>query len=222
MRVPEGFVARRAAEPAADDARSGAAAGGFRRPSGPVRSFVALPCPSGLRTEVAEARREWRETPADVKWADPAQIHLTLRFLGDASPAALEDLHERLEATARRTDPVTLVPGETGAFPGWSRARVLWVGFEDVDDGAIARLSAAVEGDARAAGFEPVDRPFVPHLTLGRVKGREARAAIEPVRRWRAASGAEEVEEMVLFESQLGPGGAIHTPLARYTLGGSR
>lgn len=216
---PEAYVARRAADGRVpDDVGRGTSGGGLRRPSGPVRSFVALPCPPGLRSEVAEARREWRQTPADVKWADPARTHLTLRFLGDASPAALEALHAKLEATARRASPVTLVPGNTGAFPSWSAARVLWVGFDDAE-GALARLATEVEADARSAGFEPVERPFVPHLTLGRVDGREARAAIETVRKWRPASGAEEVEEMILFESRLGPGGATHTPLARYALG---
>lgn len=193
----------------------------LRRPSGPVRSFVALPCPAGLRSKIAEARSVWRDVPAAVKWSDPARIHLTLRFLGDASPDALEALHQRLAATARDAEPVILTPGATGAFPRWERARVLWVGFEERGE-AIERLAAGVERDARAAGFDPEDRPFVPHLTLGRVRGRRGlRAAIEAVRGWRPGSGPEEVDEMILYESELGPGGATHTPLARYPLGGA-
>ncbi len=194
---------------------------GFRRLSGPLRAFVALPCPAGLRSEVAEGIRRWRDHAAAVKWADPERIHLTLRFLGDASPTALEDLHDRLADSAASAEPVILTPGTIGAFPGWERARVVWVGFEN--DAAIERLAAAVERDARAAGFEPEQRPFVPHLTLGRIKGRRGvRAAIEAVREWRPGSGPEEVGEMILYESELGAGGATHTPLARYPLGGAR
>lgn len=200
------------------DATAGA---GFRRPSGRVRAFVALPCPTGLRSEVADGIRRWRDLPAAMKWSDPDRIHLTLRFLGDASPTALEHLHDRLADSASSADPVTLTPGTTGAFPRWERTRVVWVGFEE--EAALERLAAAVERDARAAGFEPEERPFVPHLTLGRVKGRRGvRAAIDAVRGWRPGSGPEEVDEMILYESELGPGGATHTPLARYPLGGAR
>lgn len=199
----------------------GAAAPGFRRPDGPVRSFVALPCPPALRSEVAGAVREWRSIDADVKWSDPERIHLTLRFLGDAEPDALEALHGRLAGTvAAAGAPATLEPGGTGAFPHWGRARVLWVGFEEPR--AVEALAERVEADARAAGFEPDDRPYVPHLTLGRVRGpRGVRRAIEAVKSWRPESGAEEVDEMILFESRLAASGATHVPLARYALGGA-
>ncbi|MBW3660029.1 MAG: RNA 2',3'-cyclic phosphodiesterase [Gemmatimonadetes bacterium] len=192
--------------------------GEFRRLDRPVRSFVALPCPPGLRAAVAEARRRWRSIPADAKWSDPERIHLTLRFLGDASPRALAELHGRLAETAAASGSLTLSPGETGAFPHWRRARVLWVGFEDA--GAVDRLAERVEADARASGFEPAERPFTAHLTLGRIKGpRGSRPAVEAVRDWRPESGAEEVDEMILYASELGPAGPSHTALARYRLG---
>lgn len=208
MSGPEGYV-------------EGAAAPGFRRPDGPVRSFVALPCPPGLESAVADAIGGWRSLPADVKWSDAERIHLTLRFLGDAGPDALEALHARLEETAAAVDgPVRLEPGATGAFPHWGRARVLWVGFEE--PGRVEDLARRVEDDARAAGFEPDDRPFVPHLTLGRVRGpRGISTAIEAVQPWRPPSGAEEVDEMILYESRLSPSGATHVPLAAYALGGA-
>lgn len=198
----------------------GAAPPGFRRPEKPVRAFVALACPPGLRSAAARAVREWRALGADVKWADPERIHLTLRFLGDgASPGALEALHERLSATAESAAPARLVPAGTGAFPHWGRARVLWVGFEGAS--GAAELARRVEADARAAGFGADEREWVPHLTLGRIRGsRGAARAIEAVKAWRPDSGAEEVDAMILYESRLGPGGATHAPLARYPLGG--
>lgn len=183
-----------------------------------VRAFVALPCPAALRAAVARKIGEWKTLDADVAWADPAAAHVTLRFLGNADPAALERLTIFLAEVARGADPVVARAGSTGAFPGWRRARVFWLAVESGE--AIERLAAAVESAARAAGFKPEERRFTPHLTLGRVRGRQgAERAAGAVREWRPAVEAEQIPEMVLYRSDLGSRGARHKPLARFPLG---
>lgn len=184
----------------------------------PVRSFVALPCPAGLRRELSAALPEWRGLKADVAWSDPTTAHLTLRFLGQADPARLDRLHTRMADVARTAGGIRASPGATGAFPGWGRPRVLWLGIESA--GAIERLAAAVEEAAREAGFDPEPRPFTPHLTLGRVRGaRRARRAAAAVRGWAPRGATESVREVVLYRSELGQGGARHVALARYPIG---
>jgi 2'-5' RNA ligase len=184
----------------------------------PVRAFVALPCPEALRASIAGRLEEWRALAADVAWVRPETCHLTLRFLGDADPGRLEALAARLERVAASAEPVEAAPGATGAFPGWSRPRVLWVRLES--GGAIERLAAAVETAARAAGFDPEERPFTAHLTLGRVRGhRGARSAANAVRAWEPAAPRETIPAVVLYRSELAPNGARHTALARYAIG---
>lgn len=186
-------------------------------PDRPVRSFVALPCPPDIVEAIAGARREWRSLDADVRWTDPGRIHVTLRFLGDAPPSKLATLHRALARTAAGTGPVALRPGRTGAFPGWERPRVLWLGLED--DGALSSLAARVEEDVREAGFEPEERPFRAHLTLGRVKGGSGVGrAVAAVRGWTPDAEGGAVEELVLYRSDLGPAGPSYTALARYPL----
>jgi 2'-5' RNA ligase len=183
-----------------------------------VRSFVALPCPPRLRAAVSAAVAEWRNLGADVAWSDPATAHLTLRFLGDAEPARLEDLHERMAGVARASAAIRASPGATGAFPSWGRPRVLWLGLES--GGAIERLAAAIEAAARDAGFEPEERRFTAHLTLGRVRGvRGARRAADAVREWRPREGTETIPDVVLYRSELDARGARHVALARYPIG---
>jgi 2'-5' RNA ligase len=183
-----------------------------------VRSFVALPSPPLLRAAVAREIGEWKALHADVAWADPAASHVTLRFLGNAEPDALERLTARLSETTGAADPLYARPGTTGAFPSWRRARVLWLAVES--GGAIERLAAAVEAAARSVGFEPEDRRFTAHLTLGRVRGRQGAAgAAAAVRAWEPEGEAEPIPEMVLYRSDLGPRGARHTPLARFPVG---
>lgn len=183
-----------------------------------VRSFVALPCPPGLRVAVSAALAAWRGLGGDVAWADPATAHLTLRFLGDADPARLERLHARLPEVARSSEAICASPGATGAFPSWGRPRVLWLGMES--GGAIERLAAAVEAAVRDAGFEREERRFTAHLTLGRVRGtRGVRRAADAVRGWKPREEAEAIPDVVLFRSELGAGGARHIALARYPIG---
>jgi RNA 2',3'-cyclic 3'-phosphodiesterase len=183
-----------------------------------VRSFVAIPCPPVLRAAVARKIGEWKELGADVAWVDPAAAHATLRFLGNAEPDALERLVALLAEVAEAADPVHARPGPTGAFPGWRRARVLWLAVES--GGGVERLAAAVEAAAREAGFDGEERRFTAHLTLGRVRGRRgAGVAAAAVREWTPGTEAEPIPEMVLYRSDLGPRGARHTPLARFPIG---
>jgi 2'-5' RNA ligase len=183
-----------------------------------VRSFIALPCPPGLRVAVSAALAAWRRLGGEVAWSDPATAHLTLRFLGDADPARLERLHERLPDVARSSRAIRASPGATGAFPSWGRPRVLWLGMES--EGAIERLAAAVEAAARDAGFEREERRFTAHLTLGRVRGtRGIRRAADAVRGWEPREEAEAIPDVVLYRSELGAGGARHVALARYPIG---
>ena len=182
-----------------------------------MRAFVALPCPPGLRQAISRQLAEWRAIDAPVAWVDPAGVHLTLRFLGSADSERLGALGDRLDALAASAEPIHARPGATGAFPGWDRPRVLWLGIES--GGAIERLAGAVEAAAREVGFDPEQRAFTAHLTLGRVRRqRDARRAVPAVRGWAPADLAEPIAEMVLFQSQLHPAGARHIPQARFPL----
>jgi 2'-5' RNA ligase len=185
----------------------------------PVRAFVALPCPEGLRRSIARKLVEWRELDADVAWVDAASSHLTLRFLGNAAdPGRLDRLHAGLVEVAESADRVAVTPATTGAFTGWARPRVLWLRVES--EGAIERLAQAIEASARHAGFDPEERPFTAHLTLGRVRGhRGAQRAASAVRDWKPEARGEALSEMILYRSDLGAAGARHTALSRYSIG---
>lgn len=185
-----------------------------------TRSFVALPCPDELRDAIADAHRRWVELDAAVRWVAPDRAHLTLRFLGGASRAQLDDLDPLLRETGARSAPITFAPSGTGAFPGWKRPRVLWVGLDDGD--ASQRLASEVEDHARAVGFAAEERRFHPHITLGRVKGRRGLdQVIGAIRQWNPTTPAETIDEMILYASELTPSGSCYTPLARYPLKGT-
>ena len=176
-----------------------------------------MPCPPDLKVALERSHSMFVGLPGRVRWSRPDRVHLTLRFLGDSAVSQLRRLDPALREAASTSLAIRLRPAGTGAFPGWSRPRVVWIGFEP--DDALGRLQQVVEGAARDVGFESEERPFHPHLTLGRVKGNEGdRSWIEAVRSWSPGTGTEVATEMVLYRSELSPEGPRYTALARYEL----
>jgi 2'-5' RNA ligase len=191
----------------------------------PIRSFVALELGGAVREALVHCLDELRATGAAVAWVRPANLHVTLRFLGAASPVGLVALRTRLAPVAAAQAPFPIVVRGCGAFPTLRRPRALWVG---VQAPPLAALAAAVEAACAAAGFPPEEgRVFRPHVTLGRVRGARrpaadpgTHAALDRLEALRDADfGVSPAEHLTLFRSDLGPGGARYTPLASWRFG---
>jgi 2'-5' RNA ligase len=181
-------------------------------PGGTVRAFVALELDSGLREAIGNLQARLRARLGGIKLVRPEGIHLTLRFLGDASPTQIEELRPRLAVAAASCPPTLARAAGLGTFPERGSPRVLWLGL--AVEAAILDLQRACERAARAAGFEREERPFRAHLTLGRWRDRAPRPELPPV-----DLGKTPLDTLVLFRSDLRPDGAVYTPLARLALG---
>jgi 2'-5' RNA ligase len=136
-----------------------------------MRMFVALVPP----TEVVEHLDEFlevRRSAGEFRWADAAQLHVTLAFLASVPERSLDDLVERLGRAAHRRTPVTTRVAGGGAFPNAARARVLWAGLELDDTGAteIDRMATGARAAASKAGIAVDGQRFRPHLTVARMK----------------------------------------------------
>jgi 2'-5' RNA ligase len=184
-----------------------------------VRSFVAIGLAEPARSAVTDYLDGLRSTTGGVAWTRAENLHLTLKFLGDVERDRVAALADRLGALAAATPPFSLRVAGVGAFPSLARPRVLWVG---VAASPLASFADAVELVCRAAGFPAEARPLRPHVTLGRVREGNRRGVPELgflARDGGREFGASPVADLVLFRSELGSGGARHTPLARLPLG---
>jgi RNA 2',3'-cyclic 3'-phosphodiesterase len=178
-----------------------------------ARAFVAIELDPALREAIGDLQARLRPGLGGIRLVRPEGIHLTLRFLGDSSPTQIESLLPRLAEAAALCPPAEVLVGALGTFPERGSPRVLWLGLEVPQ--AVLDLQHACERAARAAGFDREERPFRAHLTLGRWRERAARPDQPPV-----DLGTTRLETLVLFRSDLQPGGAVYTPLARFALGG--
>lgn len=189
-----------------------------------IRAFIALDLASPVyaRLEQVSARLRDRLHGVPMRWSQVNNIHLTLKFLGDVSATNLETLQKVLENEAGKHPPFTLSTGGLGAFPSPNRARVLWMGIQAPPD--LAALQLGIEQEMARLGYAPEERPFSPHLTLGRV-GRnvtpqDLRRIGEALKEEQTGDlGATRVEAVHLFKSDLRPEGSIYTRLFSASLG---
>ncbi len=184
-----------------------------------MRLFVAVELSEAVREGAARVARELAEAfgpgaKRAVSWVTPANMHLTVRFLGETDPRAAEDLVRRMAASFE-TPAFRLALGGLGAFPRSGPPRVIWLGLTEGAE-SLLRVHDEIEGRLEGLDVEPEDRAFRAHLTLGRVKappGPAARQAIASIRT--DGIGSCDIQEVTLFESRLSPRGAIYTALAR-------
>lgn len=187
-----------------------------------IRSFVAIDLSDPARRQIGALIQELSKSDAQVGWVRLEAIHLTLKFLGNVEPQLIEQIKPVLARAAGQTGPIHLEAAGCGAFPGIKAPRVIWVGLH----GQIAPLidlARRVEEALVPLGFKPEDRPFKPHLTVGRVKGRVRLQALQEILLAHADFAAEpfDAAEILLYKSDLRPDGARYTPLFKTPFSGN-
>jgi 2'-5' RNA ligase len=186
-----------------------------------LRSFLAIELPKAILHKIEEVQEDLKSSHADVRWASPEKIHLTLKFFGNIGESRIEPIVKSIEGPIRTTSPFSLTIRGMGAFPHLKNPRVIWVGLVD-GNGMLAPFQRQLEIQFEKIGFQAEDRPFHPHLTLGRMKSSRGKEELV----WRIEKHGEEefgdfqVERMLLFKSDLRPTGPIYTPLKEMKLGG--
>ncbi|TAL17450.1 RNA 2',3'-cyclic phosphodiesterase [bacterium] len=178
-----------------------------------LRSFIALELPPAVRDSLEVLQKKLRPLARDIKWTKTDSVHLTLFFLGEIEEERFEAVGKALEEGFAIGGPFELHPEGAGAFPLPERARVVVAGVGG-DVKALAALLEEINKRLLPLGFTPERRPFKPHLTIGRVRRekrfggvKEALGAAEDFKgpSWR-------VEKVILYTSDLQPGGAVYTP----------
>jgi 2'-5' RNA ligase len=178
-----------------------------------VRAFFGLPVPEAHRAAMAVFLTACAAAAPQFRWTPAANLHLTVRFIGNVERALVEAIADRLAAQSLPAFDLDL--GSLGTFGQGRHVRVVWQGLR-VGAEAVTALAAQVDAECAASGLVAEKRPFQPHLTLARVRARdgaELPLLPEPPRLglWRAT-------ELVLFASRLSRTGAVYEPLSALKL----
>jgi 2'-5' RNA ligase len=186
-----------------------------------VRSFLAIELPKPILRKIEEVQGDLRLTHADVRWVSPEKIHLTLKFFGNIEESRIDPIFKSIEEPIHSTLPFSLKVRGVGAFPQLKNPRVIWMGLVEERE-ALTSLQKQIETHLEKVGFQPEDRPFHPHLTLGRMKSSQGKGELvgRIEKHKEEEFGDLRVERVVLFKSDLKPTGPIYTPLGDVKLGG--
>jgi 2'-5' RNA ligase len=182
-----------------------------------LRAFIALEIPASLQDAIQRQTASLREAAGQcVRWVPTVNLHLTLKFLGDVSPANLQFLNQMLTLEAAKHPAFCLQIGGLSAFPSPRRARVVWVGIQAPPE--LEGLQHSVEAATARLGYESEERPFSPHLTIGRVRQSASTADQQRLRLALESThigkiGMAEVGSITLMKSELRPAGSIYTRL---------
>jgi len=185
------------------------------------RLFLAGALPTELVHSLEEQLASVRAVSPQVKWTSSETLHLTLVFLGSVDAALVPALLRDLTAVARRHPTLALQLTGMATFGPARAPRVLAASLGGEVDG-LQRLVEDARG--RVAASVPLEPPreFRPHLTVARSRSHggdpmlaRCRAALD-----RTLGGEFRLEQIALFRSETRPGGAVHTALETWTLGG--
>jgi 2'-5' RNA ligase len=186
-----------------------------------MRTFIAIPLSAECRDTLGRMQRTLRETGADVRWVAAPSIHLTLKFLGEADSLTIPALARELRAEAGPAPSFRLRVRGLGAFPHPGSPRVVWCGLEG-ETGALELLQRRVEAASERCGFTPDNRPFRPHLTLGRVRGKRNLSPLaDCIKMGSELEAPLRVDRFHIYESTLKPQGAVYTVLETIPLTGA-
>jgi 2'-5' RNA ligase len=179
-----------------------------------MRTFIAIELTEEMREVLARAESHLKYAGADVKWVDKANIHLTIKFLGEITDTKADEVKALLDRIACETKPFDLSLKDIGAFPKIEYPKVLWMGIGNGESESIA-LAGNIDSALFNIGFPKETRPFAAHLTIGRVRSPKNRAALkEKISSYRLPGiFSQRASAVVFFKSTLTPRGPIYAKL---------
>lgn len=188
-----------------------------------IRSFLAFELPLQIRQVLAEVFEKAKRTSLDVRWVRPEGIHLTLVFMGDVREEDLSPIGDLVGEVCSRYGAFTVALKGMGCFPNPRNPRVLWLGTEGTLE-RMSRFRDEIQKGLIPFGIQEEKRDFRPHLTLARFRKPLRRAGdLESLlsEHKELTSPACSLNELVLFKSDLKPGGAVYTKMRSWKLAGS-
>jgi len=189
-----------------------------------IRSFIALEFPSFIQDAIIwQTTNLIKQFPNPIiRWVKPGNIHLTLKFLGDIVQSDLEDLARSLANEAQRVKPFSISFTKLGIFPNPKKPRIIWIGVDSPP--ILGDFQSKIESLASRQGILIEQRPFSPHITLGRISDRNSFLNIENLIFGINSINVSTIEKVninsiKIFKSDLKPDGPIYTAIYNIPFG---
>ena len=184
-----------------------------------MRTFIAIALAQEIQDYLAGIQEQLKKCRADVKWVQPENIHLTLKFLGERDEKKIEKIKEVIEETAREKVCFSVRLCNIGAFPKVESPRVIWVG---IDEGERETKEIAYELEEKIAkiGIPKEEKPFSSHITIARLRSPSNREnLVQELKKLPKIQNKKfPVTKITLYKSTLTPKGPIYEALKEANL----
>lgn len=184
-----------------------------------IRSFIAIEINEKTREKIGKLIIKLCKTEADVKWVEPENLHVTLKFLGYIKEEDIADISKAVKETVQDIFPFSLSIEGLGAFPDLKRPNVVFVNIKEKGKNLVT-LHTRLNERMASFGITRETRKYDPHLTIGRVRSRKNINLLtyEIESNNGAFFGQELVESIALMMSELYPEGPRYSRLDTVTL----
>jgi RNA 2',3'-cyclic 3'-phosphodiesterase len=176
-----------------------------------IRAFIAVELSSPVKTAIAAIQSELKKSPGEVKWVIPDICHITLKFLGEVKEEQVAPIRAILDECAAGIKPFQLTVNSIGAFPTMDRPNIIWLGIKD-EANILEKIARAIDEKVSALGLPKEDRPFTPHITIGRTRAGSHQALSQILKSAVTPNETFEVTALTFFQSTLASWGPTYYP----------
>jgi 2'-5' RNA ligase len=183
-----------------------------------MRIFVSINLTPETKKQLLDVQEKIRlsltgKEPGAMRWEAPDKLHITLFFIGDITPAKLNEVKNVLNSLEYSAGKLSLNMSSIGGFPNLRSPRVIFANIKD--DGKLVKLANEIHSEMTDIGFNS-DKPFHPHITLGRIK-RDRKVSLTKLSEINFNIEFE-TDAFYLMESKLKPTGSVYSKRERFEL----
>lgn len=183
-----------------------------------LRLFIAVEVSQQTKDAIHSLTEKLRvsDSHSSIRWVGYGDLHITLKFLGEVPQTNISSVEDAMKAAAADKRQFELSLSGTGVFPNGRSTGVFWIGVKDAG-GSLIELANAVIRECANRGFPEENRPFAPHITIGRARDRADAQDLTKTANLLKSAGlraeSQIIDHISLIRSQLTPKGPIYTTL---------
>lgn len=182
------------------------------------RAFFAIKLDTPFKDYIRIIQNDLIHCCKGVKWVNPSNSHLTIKFLGNITESQINDISRAASIICSNQPWFKINTGAIEAYPQNKYARIIWL---TIESNCITNQFALDLNEALTPlGFEKESRSFKAHITIARIRPNNENPPsliqIENVKLKKQM--AQTVKNICLFKSTLMPNGPIYESLATFPL----
>ena len=178
-----------------------------------VRTFIGIFPPPEIQSAVSQVQALLKDNNFRVRWEIENKFHVTLKFLGNILPAQGEQIQSLLMDAGRSVARFEVRLTRVGCFPTVEAPKIVWIGSGREENAPLTECSGIVDRLCISAGHKKEERAFLPHMTLGRAKGKMSGTLIKRIENTTFEPIQFLCTELLVMKSDLSPSGSAYSQL---------